>query len=573
MPVTPVEELTGFPECLDGGSRPCTRGARRAAGRPAQARPRARSSPSSASTPFELVVVNLYPFARDRRLRRDAGRVRRADRHRRPVDGARRRQEPPERRGRRRPGAATTGCSTPCAAGGFTLAERRQAGGRGVRAHRRRTTSRSRPGWAASLAPDDGARLPGVGRRDVATRRRCCATARTRTSRPRSTPPSTPARPGPGRAAARQGDVLQQLRRRRRRLAGRVRPRRAGASRSSSTPTRAASRSASTSREAHRKAHDCDPVSAFGGVIATNRPVTRRRWPSTSPTIFTEVDRGAGLRRRTRSRCCTRKKNIRLLRCAGEPPAGGASCAPISGGLLVQQRDAHRRAPATTRRTGRWSTGDARRRRDAGRPGLRLAGLPRGEVQRDPARRRRRDRRRRHGPGQPGRLGPAGGRAGRRAGAPGAVAASDAFFPFPDGLEMLIDAGVRGDRAAGRLDARRRGGRGRRGGRRDHVPHRRRGTSSTESMSGSEPAARPLHVAQLNIARLLGADRLAQAGRVRAPRSTRSTRRPTAAPGFVWRLQSESGNATDLRPWGDDVIVNMSVWESVEHAAGLRLRP
>ncbi len=38
-----------------------------------------------------------------------------------------------------------------------------------------------------------------------------------------------------------------------------------------------------------------------------------------------------------------------------------------------------------------------------------------------------------------------------------------------------------------------------------------------------------------------------------------------AAPGFVWRLQeTESGNATDLRPWGEDMIVNMSVWTDVE---------
>src|ERR1700686_5040354 len=37
------------------------------------------------------------------------------------------------------------------------------------------------------------------------------------------------------------------------------------------------------------------------------------------------------------------------------------------------------------------------------------------------------------------------------------------------------------------------------------------------------------------------------------------------APGFVWRLQSESGNATDI-PYSDDpfIIVNMSVWESIE---------
>lgn len=37
-----------------------------------------------------------------------------------------------------------------------------------------------------------------------------------------------------------------------------------------------------------------------------------------------------------------------------------------------------------------------------------------------------------------------------------------------------------------------------------------------------------------------------------------------AAPGFVWRLKSEDGNATSLRPFGDDTLVNMSVWASVE---------
>lgn len=38
-----------------------------------------------------------------------------------------------------------------------------------------------------------------------------------------------------------------------------------------------------------------------------------------------------------------------------------------------------------------------------------------------------------------------------------------------------------------------------------------------------------------------------------------------AAPGFVWRLQTEDGNATDIRPYEDDlVIVNMSVWASLE---------
>lgn len=46
-----------------------------------------------------------------------------------------------------------------------------------------------------------------------------------------------------------------------------------------------------------------------------------------------------------------------------------------------------------------------------------------------------------------------------------------------------------------------------------------------------------------------------------------------AAPGFVWRLQSDSGNATDIRPTDDPrFIVNMSVWESVEALFGFVYR-
>lgn len=37
-----------------------------------------------------------------------------------------------------------------------------------------------------------------------------------------------------------------------------------------------------------------------------------------------------------------------------------------------------------------------------------------------------------------------------------------------------------------------------------------------------------------------------------------------AAPGFVWRLKDEQGDATSVRPFGDSILVNMSVWESVE---------
>ena len=88
--------------------------------------------------------------------------------------------------------------------------------------------------------------------------------------------------------------------------------------------------------EAHRKAHACDPVSAFGGVIAVNRPVTVELAKQIVP-IFTEVvlapgyDEGA-------LEVLSAKKNLRVLEVA--PLAVGArEFKQISGGLLVQDRD------------------------------------------------------------------------------------------------------------------------------------------------------------------------------------------------------------------------------------------
>ena len=72
-----------------------------------------------------------------------------------------------------------------------------------------------------------------------------------------------------------------------------------------------------------------------------------------------------------------------------------------------------------------------------------------------------------------------------------------------------------------------------------------------------------MHLAQLNVARLLepiDSPRLASFVALLDEVNAAGD----ASPGFVWRLQSEGGNATDIRPWGDDVIVNLTVWESVE---------
>ena len=142
-------------------------------------------------------------------------------------------------------------------------------------------------------------------------------------------------------------------------------------------------------------------------------PGDRRRWRAPSRT---SSPRSSSRRRSTPtpSRCSRAKKNIRLLECAA-PVRTGAEVRPIGGGLLMQQRDAV---------DARWSTTrhDRRRRRrrhlaprggdpadEATLADLQFAwrAVPCGQVERHPARPRRRLGRHRHGPGQPGRLLPA----------------------------------------------------------------------------------------------------------------------------------------------------------------------
>ena len=162
--------------------------------------------------------------------------------------------------------------------------------------------------------------------------------------------------------------------------------------------------------DAHRKAHECDPLSAFGGVIAANTEVSVEM-AETVADIFTEViiapayEPGA-------VEVLAGKKNIRVL-VASEPQVGGTEFRQVSGGLLLQQRDA---LDAHGRRSEQLDAGDRRASRpaDARRPGVRVADLPGGQVQRDRHRQGRRHRRRRHGSGQPRRRGPAGGGARRR---------------------------------------------------------------------------------------------------------------------------------------------------------------
>ena len=220
--------------------------------------------------------------------------------------------------------------------------------------------------------------------------------------------------------------------------------------------------------DAHRKAHECDPLSAFGGVIAANTTVSVEM-AETVADIFTEVivapayEPGA-------VEVLARKKNIRVL-VASEPQVGGTEFRQVTGGLLVQ---AARRAGRRGRRPQQLDVGHrfTRRPGDAGRFGVRLAYLPRSEVERDRGGKGRRDRRRRHGSGKPSRRGPAGRRAGRR---PGVWCGRrlGRVLPVPRRTGDAHRRRCDGHRAPGWIDARRRRDGGGHQGRYRVVPHGR----------------------------------------------------------------------------------------------------
>ncbi len=190
--------------------------------------------------------------------------------------------------------------------------------------------------------------------------------------------------------------------------------------------------------EAHRKAHACDPVSAFGGVIAANREVDEAMARQVAE-VFTEVvvapsysDAALGV--------LTAKKNLRVL-VAPPYPRTGRETKAVTGGLLVQAPDALDAPgddPAAWRLVAGAPVDDAtladlafawRACRAVRSNAILLAadgasvGVGMGQVNRVDSCRLAVER------------------AGERA--RGAVAASDAFFPFADGPAILLEAGVR----------------------------------------------------------------------------------------------------------------------------------
>jgi len=190
--------------------------------------------------------------------------------------------------------------------------------------------------------------------------------------------------------------------------------------------------------DAHAKANACDPVSAFGGVIAANGTVTAALARQIKD-VFTEVVIAPGFDAEALD-ILSASKNVRLLRCA-PPAAASLELRMVTGGMLLQTAD---RVDEPGDDPANWQL-------KAGEPvgpgvladlafawkacrsvksnaillaaGGASVGVGMGQVNRvDSARL-------------------AVQRAGDRAA--GSVAASDAYFPFPDGFEILAQAGVR----------------------------------------------------------------------------------------------------------------------------------
>ena len=191
--------------------------------------------------------------------------------------------------------------------------------------------------------------------------------------------------------------------------------------------------------QAHSRALACDPVSAFGGVVAVNRPVTAPLAEQIAE-VFTEVVLAPAFDEEALP-ILMRKKNIRLLRMPAEVNTDPIEFRGISGGILAQSRDLLD-APGDDPSNWTLAAGPAvdpdvladlsfawRACRSVKSNAIVLAGqgasvgIGMGQVNRVDSCRLAVER--------------AGGRAA------GSVAASDAFFPFADGAEVLLAGGVR----------------------------------------------------------------------------------------------------------------------------------
>ncbi|MEU1704562.1 bifunctional phosphoribosylaminoimidazolecarboxamide formyltransferase/IMP cyclohydrolase [Streptomyces sp. NPDC005706] len=191
--------------------------------------------------------------------------------------------------------------------------------------------------------------------------------------------------------------------------------------------------------EAHRKAHACDPVSAYGGVIAVNRPVSKEMAEQVAE-IFTEVIVAPGYEEGALE-ALAKKKNIRVLR-APNGPADPVEVKAVDGGVLLQVTD---RLQAEGDDPANWTLASGEALGESELAELAFAWKACRAVKSNAILLAKGGASVGVGMGQVNRVDScklAVERAGEER-ARGAYAASDAFFPFPDGPEILIGAGVR----------------------------------------------------------------------------------------------------------------------------------
>ena len=200
-----------------------------------------------------------------------------------------------------------------------------------------------------------------------------------------------------------------------------------------------------TVAEAHRKAHACDPMSAYGGVIASNATVTLEM-AEYIRSIFTEVIVAPDYEPEALALLQAKKKNLRILKVA-EPPKAKYQFKQIDGGLLVQSTDLID-APGDHPDAWKLVAGEAADERTLKNlefawraircvksnailiaDDMATVGIGMGQVNRVDSAHLAVERANTLDDG--------------RNRTKGAVAASDAFFQFADGAEILIDAGVR----------------------------------------------------------------------------------------------------------------------------------
>jgi len=199
--------------------------------------------------------------------------------------------------------------------------------------------------------------------------------------------------------------------------------------------------------EAYEKALACDPVSAFGGIISLNGTLDRETAEKISE-IFTEVVIAPTISDEAKE-IFKKKKNLRLLEAGSlaDPEAEGLLVKSLAGGYLVQNRDAGRIAKDDLKVVTKRTPSDqeladllfafrvckhVKSNTIVYAKGGATVGVGAGQMSRvDSARiaaRKSEDA--------------AKGAGLKEAGTIGSVAASDAFFPFADGLEALVKAGA-----------------------------------------------------------------------------------------------------------------------------------